>query len=210
MGKKAICFGDSITWYDGHPYNWGKEAGKIATGFPSYLRAAGFQVRNEGISDATICVIWDHIRHVPLAGYDYVFITSGANDSRYNIPTATFFECLQNIIEYIRIRNDKAEIVLMTPVKGWIYAPSGYAYDRQLDGEVEERFADVIAGVAKENGCILCDWYHDSGIELENRTVMMNDPDPDPAALNNPNPLYSIHPSTEGYRRISELLLRCL
>ena len=208
--KSAICFGDSITWYDGHPYNWGKEVGKIAIGFPSYLRSAGMSVQNEGISDATIREIWEHIKHTSVTGFDYVFITSGANDSRYGVPTDDFCDCLRGIIEYIRIQNERACVVLMTPLRGWIYAPLGYAYDRQLDGEVEERFADAIASAALRYGCALCDWYHDSGIRLENRATMMNDPEPDTSAPINPNPLYSLHPSTMGYRKMAKLLLQCL
>ena len=210
QGKYAICFGDSITWYDGHPYNWGKEAGKIAVGFPSYLRAAGMQVCNEGISDATLPVIWEHVKNKSVIGYDYVFVTSGANDSRYGVSTEDFCDCLGHIIEHIRAQNALARVVLMTPAKGWIYAPLGYMCDCHVDGVVEERFADAIAAAAECYSCVLCDWYHDCGFDLRNRAVMMNDPEPDPYALVNPNPLYSLHPSAEGYRLLSELLLRCL
>lgn len=210
QGKSAICFGDSITWYDGHTYNWGKEAGKIAVGFPSYLRAAGMQVCNEGISDATIQVIWDRVRNTPVSSFNYVFVTSGANDSRYGVTTKDFCGCLQYIIEYIKSQNVRARIVLMAPAKGWIYAPLGYAYDRQTDGIVEERFADAIAAAAVRFNCAVCDWYHDCGFDLSNRAVMINDPEPEPFATVNPNPLYSLHPSTEGYRLLSSLLLRCL
>ena len=222
IGEKAVCFGDSITWYDGHPYNWGKEAGIKARGYESYLRDAGMYVRNEGISDATILQILQKVYSTALNDYDYVFVTSGANDSRYNIPTGvlkqqgssfetdTFMGCLQEIIEYVHGKNPSAKIVLMTPIKGWIYAPLGYAYGRAEDGEVEERFAEAIIQAGNYYGCTVCDWYHKSGIELKTRTWMINDPEPIKSAKPNPNPFYSLHPSSEGYRRMADVLLQTI
>lgn len=214
-GKKAICFGDSITWYDGKPYNWGKEQGRIAVGYESYLRQAGMYVQNEGISDATIRIIREHIYQTNIQNYDYVFITSGANDSRYGIPvgkskekgsifdTKTFMGCLQDIVEHVQFYN-MGETVLLTPIKGWIYAPDGYEYNKANDGEVEEEYAQAIIEVATFYKCILCDWYHKSGIEKETMSQFINDPDP-PG-----NTLYSFHPSTLGYKKMAEVLLPCL
>lgn len=221
-GKKAVCFGDSITWYDGHVYNWGKEAGLVAKGYESYLREEGMEVHNAGVDGATVKDVLTAVQIVDLQGYDYIFVTSGANDSRHNIPTGslteknssfnlnTFIGCLQCIVECIQSRNRTADIVLMTPIKGWIYAPLGYAYPRIKDGEVEERFAEAIQSVASFYGCILCDWYHLSGIEIQNRSLTINDPEPDFSRGFNPNPLYSLHPSSDGFQRMAELLLKVL
>ena len=64
--------------------------------------------------------------------------------------------------------------------------------------------------LSRSSKYILCDWYHLCEFDLKNRAVMMNDPELDCSAAVNPNPLYSLHPSTEGFRLLSELLLRCL
>ena len=221
-GKNAICFGDSITWYDGHIYNWGKEEGKTACGFESYLRKEGMIVQNEGISNATICDIYQHIMITDFKRFEYVFLTSGANDSRFNIPTgqimprdsafdpATFAGCLQSSIEHIRKNNSVAKIVLMTPLNGWIYAPDGYEYQRVENGRVENRFADVILQVGDMYGCSVCDWFYKIEMNESTRVVMINDPEPDFQSFRNPNTLYSLHPSTEGYRIMSELLMDTL
>ena len=221
-GKRAICFGDSITWYDGHAYNWGKEAEKIAKGFESYLRDAGMHVKNNGISNATILDIRKQLLRTDIGEFDYVLLSSGANDSRYGIPcghlisqnsdydVTSFCGCLQDCIEHIQHENPLAEIVLMTPIKGWIYAPDGYEYERTDDGVVEECYAETIIAVAKAYQVSVCDWYHDSGIELESREQYINDPEPNKTAAINPNPFYSLHPSSEGYRRMSEMLLNVL
>ena len=169
FGKRAICFGDSITWYDGHVYNWGKENGRAARGYESYLRDEGMLVRNAGIDGAAIKEILKAVQSTDLQEYDYVFVTSGANDSRFNIQTGelmtenslfdpeTFIGCLQMIVEEIRRQNQTAKIVLMTPIKGWIYAPFGYVYARTENGEVEERFSDAIQLVGAYYNCVVCD-----------------------------------------------------
>lgn len=218
-GKTAVCFGDSITWYDLHVYNWGKEAGRTARGFESHLRQNGWIVQNEGISNATIREIRERILNTDIRHFDCVLLTSGANDSRFNVPTgsllprasafdtATFTGCLQSSIEYIQTINSTARIVLMTPLNGWIYAPDGYAYPRQISGRVEERFADAILRAGALYGCSVCDWYHDIEMDERARTRMINDPEPDFQSARNPNPLYSLHPSTEGYQIMSKLLI---
>ena len=77
-------------------------------------------------------------------------------------------------------------------------------------GVVEERFAEAIRAAAESYGCLLCDWYGESGLERETISEYYNDPAPDRTARVNPNPLYTLHPSAAGYRRMAELLLRCL
>ena len=218
-GRSAVCFGDSVTWYDGHPYTWGKEAGKPARGFESYLIEKGMRVRNEGISNATIREIRERVFAADLKCANYVFLTSGANDSRFGVPTgrllprgsefdtSSFLGCLQSCIEHILDENASAGIILMTPLNGWIYAPRGYAYPRAESGRVEKRFADAVLEAGAYYGCPVCDWFN--GIEMTEsaRPVMINDPEPDPKADEDPNPLYSLHPSTVCYGLMAGMLI---
>ncbi len=225
-GKNCVCFGDSITWYDGHEYNWGKEVGQVAKGYESYMREAGMNVTNEGHSGATILNILADIRSTTLAGYDFVTITSGANDSRGQVPTGvlveegnvfdetTFIGALQAAIVYVLTNNPTAKILLMTPVKGWIYYPEGYMNAaRPLvsgDGIVEKRYADAIKDVAAFYSLPVCDWYNEAGANLLTRSWYMNDPDPDPEASPSPNDLYSLHPTEAGFKRMADILLPVL
>lgn len=220
-GKKCVCFGDSITWYDGHEYNWGKEQGVTAKGYETYLRDAGMDVNNQGYSGATIRnIVNEKILDFDFTGYDYVTITSGANDSRYDIPVGeiaevgstfdtTFIGRLQAGIEYILESNPEIKILLMTPIRGWIYAPDGYAITPppEDDGNVDEKYAEAIKAVADFYGLPVCDWYENCGLSLLTRSWYINDPEPDKTAEVNPNILYSLHPSTKGYARMAELLL---
>ena len=218
-GRSAVCFGDSVTWYDGHPYTWGKEAGKKARGFESYLREKGMRVSNEGISNATILKIRERVFMTDLKGFDYVFLTSGANDSRFDVPlgsllprgsafdTASFLGCLQSCVEHILDENGSAKIILMTPLNGWIWAPRGYEYPRKENGRVEKRYADALLRAGAYYSCPVCDWFN--GIEMTEsaRPVMINDPEPDSASDEDPNPLYSLHPSTVCYGLMARMLL---
>jgi len=212
--KSMVCFGDSITWYDGHEYNWGKEAGEIATGYESYLRELGLFVNNQGSSGSTLASIYSSkIQPFNFSGYDYCTLTSGANDSRHKIPIGeiqegpsfdnTFIGRLQQSIETILTRNSTIELILITPIRGWIYAPDGYASDPKpdVDGVVDEAYADAIRLVGDYYDLPVCDWYDQCGINIFTREWFMNDPEP-PG-----NKLYSLHPSTEGYKRMARILI---
>lgn len=218
-GKSCVCFGDSITWYDGNAYNWGKEQGITAKGYESYLREAGMTVSNQGYSGATMPqIVNSKIMEFDFTGYDYVTITSGANDSRYNVTVgeiqtsdfdSSFIGRLQAGIEYILTSNPEIKILLITPIRGWIYTPDGYAYlpKPETDGVVEKKYADAIKAVAEYYGLPVCDWYSDCGVNIFTRDWYINDPEPDPTAAENPNPLYSLHPSNKGFKRMAQLLL---
>lgn len=226
LGKKCVCFGDSITWYDGRQYNWGKEEGQVAKGYETYMRGEGMLVQNEGFSGANILEILSRIRQTDVTGYDFVTITSGANDSRYQLSVGalvedgnvfdetTFIGALQAAIVYVLTNNPTAKILLMTPIKGWIYYPEGYINTaRPLvsgDGIVEKKYADAIKAVAAFYSLPVCDWYNEAGVNLLTRSWFINDPDPDPEATPNPNDLYSLHPTAAGYKRMADVLIPVL
>lgn len=212
-GKKIVTFGDSITWYDGHPYNWGKESGQTAIGYQSYMRGVGMNVINQGASGNTMLQISNIIKsYADFAQMDYCTITSGANDSRKSVPvgtvldigstydTTTFIGALQSAIDYALTQNDKLKIVLFTPIKGWIY-PAGYVPARTTEGMVDEAYADAIKAVGKLYSLPVLDLFNEAGFNLLTRNVMMNDPEPPE------NTLYSLHPTSYGYERMASLIL---
>lgn len=224
---KCACFGDSITWYDGHRYNWGKEEGTIAIGYESYLRQTlGMTVDNYGLSGHTMPMIaerailhpsdWDN--PVPdFASYDYITISSGANDERNNTPLGsiqpigsdynvnTFIGALQKSIDHILSINKNVKILLCTPIMGWIYAPNGYEYPRTEDGIVTDKWAKAIKDVANLYSLPVCDWYYESGINLWTRINYINDPEP--VTHGGDNDLYSLHPTTAGFKRMADILM---
>ncbi len=224
-GKTCYTFGDSITWYDGNEYNWGKEQGQTCVGYQSYMRSAlGLTVTNYGLSGNTmpqICTTG--ILTKSFAGVDFVTITSGANDERYNIPigtlatasdptempdyasldTTTFIGAFQKSIQKILTDNPACKIILMTPIQGWIYGPDGWGdgNPRQDNGIIESKYAEAIKTVGAFYALPVCDWYTNSGISIMTRINYMNDPEPPN------NNYYSLHPTKAGYKRMAEQLL---
>ena len=178
-------------------------------------------VNNQGYSGAHIRnIINEKVLPFNFAGYDYVTLTSGANDSRYEIPIGTiaptgstfdtsFIGRLQAGIEHILSSNSEIKILLITPIRGWIYA-NGYYVPKTEDGVVSEAYAQAIKDVAEFYALPVCDWYSDCGVNIFTRPWFMNDPEPDPTATPNPNDQYSLHPTAKGYKRMADLLLPVL
>ena len=223
-GKVCITYGDSITWYDGNAYNWGKEQGVTAVGYQQYMKEElGFaRIENCGFSGWTMPQIMAQLRGRTVRSFwakvHYVTIMSGANDERHGTPlgeiadkgskfdTTTYIGALQSGVEHILKMNPDIVIVLFTPIKGWIYAPAGYgdANPQSEDGVITEKWADAVKEVAALYGLPVCDLYNESGIDYEiaDREAYMNDPEP-PV-----NTLYSLHPNTAGYELLSQAIIR--
>lgn len=216
-GKTCACFGDSITWYDGHAYTWGKAEGEIAVGYETWLRKKfGLTVINAGISGATAPEISEKIKITDLTNVDIITLTSGANDERHNTPlgnvlepksnfdTSTFCGALQSAIEFVLTNKPEMKIILITPLKGWIYEDGYDETDYPLHpsgGDISDKWANAIKRIGEMYGLVVCDWFSESGINELNRTIYINDPEPPT------NNLYSLHPTSSGYKRISEILI---
>lgn len=216
--KKCACYGDSITWYDGQVYNWGKFSGDTAVGFETWLRRTfGFVIYNYGASGETSLQICNRVRNANLSAMNYMTLTSGANDERHNVPlgnvleagstfdTSTFCGAFQSAIESALSDNPEMKIILCTPIQGWIYA-DGYDAadypDHPNGGDIDPKWANAIKRIAEIYALPVCDWYCESGINLSTRNVYINDPEPDDG-----NTLYSLHPTPKGYKRMSEILI---
>ncbi|MBO5883482.1 MAG: SGNH/GDSL hydrolase family protein [Clostridia bacterium] len=228
-GKAVVTFGDSITWYNGNTYNWGKEAGSKATGYQHYMEEElGLTVYNQGYSGNTMPQIMGYARaYTNFKNVDYMTIMSGGNDERRNTPlgtlaakgsnfdTTTYIGALQSGIEYALACNPEIKIVLFTPIVGWIYADGqgdeGYDYDYDeanqptVDGIITEKWANAVKEVAELYGLTVCDLYNDCEMQydIQDRIDYMNDPEPE-----NGNNLYSLHPNTAGYKLMAKEIIK--
>ena len=212
----CVCYGDSITWYDGNEYNWGTQQGDTAIGYETWLRRVlGMSVTNRGGSGQTAPQIMNRVLSATDFGsFDFVTLTSGANDERHNTPlgtiaeqgstfdTSTYIGAFQAAIEHILSQSPTTKIILCTPIQGWMHTQAGYAYpDAPQSGVITPKWANAIREIAHLYSLPVCDWYYESGLNLANRATYYNDPEP-PS-----NTLYSLHPNDMGFRRMSEILI---
>ena len=221
-GKTCVTFGASNTWYDGNPYNWGKEKGVVATGYQHYMRRdLGLTVLNCGVSGLTMPQIVDEIVGTRYkdhwATVDIVTIKGGINDERHGVTMGklmpkgsdfdrnTFIGSIQYAVEYILEKNPDITIWMFTTTKAWIYAPAGFGKNNPQteDMEVPERWADAMKEIAELYDLPVCDLYNESGLDYDVplRVKYFNDPEPPE------NTFYSTHPNTEGYKLVGKCIV---
>jgi len=206
--KKCVCYGDSLTWYDGHEFTWGPHQGEMCVGFESYLRAyLRMAVTNVGVSGETTPQICARLAtDTAPETADYITIMGGDNDDRLQVtpgtvlPAGSQFDrttvagALQYAIEAVLSVNPDARIILMTEPMGWTYRDN--AMER-----VDDVYPETYRKVAKQYGLPLIDNWYESGINEYNRDKYMIDP-----TVAAGNTLYIYHPSNEAWERISKQL----
>jgi len=208
--KNFVCYGDSLTWYDGHAFTWGEHQGETCIGFESYIRndLQARAVANRGESGKTTPQICGKIlTATDLSDYDVMTIMGGDNDDRLEVSTGTVqpiggsFDtstvcgALQSAIEYALGQNPNLRIILMTEPMGWTYQDG--AMDR-----VSELVPNAYKNVAKQYGLPLIDLWGESGINELTRETFYADPAP------SGNQLYMYHPNNKGWIRCSKIIVK--
>ena len=210
--KRFVCYGDSLTWYDGNAFTWGEHEGETCVGFESYIRSElqARAVANRGESGKTTPQICGKIlTATDLSNYDVLTIMGGDNDDRLEVSigtvqpvggtfdTTTVCGALQSAIEYALGQNPNLRIILMTEPMGWTYQ-SG-TMDR-----VSELVPNAYRNVAKQYGLPLIDLWTASGINELTRETFYADPAP------SDNQLYMYHPNNDGWVRCSKVIIKHL
>lgn len=203
----CYCYGDSLTWYDGHNFTWGAHKGELCVGFEYYLATdLKLAVSNRGISGATTPQICSKIiNDSDIADADIVMIMGGDNDDRLLVDVGTLspkkstfdvstvYGSLQNTVEKISAVNENAHIILMTE-------PIGWTYKNDEMQRVDPKYPDAYRKVAELYGLQLIDNWNNSGIDETNRNEYTIDPQTD-------NKLYIYHPSNSGWKKISDYIV---
>lgn len=223
--KTCVCYGDSLTDYDGKEYTWGPHEGEICIGFESYLRTYCFMdVTERGYSGKTTPQICGYIRNVSdFASFDYITIMGGDNDDRVNhnvydpgeedplpdvdigilmpvgstFDTDTVYGALQSAIEHVLGVNPSIRIILMTEPIGWTY------YENKMN-RVNEDIPNAYRRVAELYGLPLIDLWNESGVNELTRTTLYADPAPYNEGGTNQSYMY--HPNNDGWKRISKII----
>lgn len=205
-GDYIVCYGDSLTWYDGHEFTWGTHQGETCVGFESYLnKTLGMVPSNQGESGESTPQICTRIRQAAdFANYAYATIMGGDNDDRLNVPlgnllpagstfnTTTVYGALQSAVEYMLTQNPELRIILMTEPMGWTYRNGTMQ-------QVSPLYADAYRRVAELYGLPLIDLWCESGINEKNRTTYYADP-------SSGNTDYMYHPNNDGWKRLSKVI----
>lgn len=208
--KRFICYGDSLTWYDGNTFTWGEHQGETCIGFETYIinELNLRQAVNRGESGKTTPEICTKIvnQASDLVNFDYMTIMGGDNDDKLNVAvgtvqpvggtfdTTTVCGALQNAIETALNVNPSLRIILMTEPMGWTYQNG--ALDR-----VSDLIPNAYRNIAKQYGLPVIDLWNESGINELTRNTFYADP-PD-----NENTLYMYHPNNEGWKRLSKIIV---
>ena len=204
IDKKCAAFGDSVTWYDGQAYNANtKESGIIVKGFPSYMREKlGLTVDNYGISGYTTPQICAKIKGTDISNYDMITILAGINDFRDHaseavgevlpigsaFDEATFAGAYQSMVESILTRKPDIKLYIFAPFRVWYQGL-----------EITEDYIDVIKEIGKTYGIPVLDLYSNSGYnKLTKATYIVDDLT---------KVAFEFHPSTLGYKQISDLII---
>ena len=204
--KRIVTFGDSVTWYDGNQYGTNtKESGTTVKGYQYYMREElGATVINQGVSGNTMQQINARIKSYDFTAVDACTIMGGTNNYRDQeegslgnvLPLGSTFDentftgALQSSIEYILTSKADIKLFLLTPLKGW------YASTEERTPMTTE-IPDIIFEVAELYGLPVCDLYRNSGInELTESAYIV-----DSASVS-----FRFHPSTKGYKRMSEVI----
>ncbi len=207
--KSMVCYGDSLTWYDGQQATWGPDQGTTIVGFESYLRAyLNLSVTNAGQSGQTLPQICARMvsDSVP-RNMDIVMLMGGNNDDRLGVSvgtllpqgstfnTSTTIGAMQNAIETVLTANPTATLILATEPMGWTW--NGSSLER-----VDDVYPNAIRQVAELYGLPLLDLWKISGVNEMTRNTMYLDP-PDTE-----NQQYMYHPNNYGWKVISERIIQ--
>ena len=181
VGKKMVCFGDSITYYDSHamPSTVLKEwAGVVMQGYETYLRnALGGTVENQGIAGNTTAQIAARSKAFDFTGYEMVTFYTGVNDFNGNIPVGQIAEIggtfdlktmagnYQSMIEDVVTRFPKMKIGIILPYQVW----------NRSGVPMPETYINVTKEIAKLYAIPYIDLYNESGINKITRSALFVD-----------------------------------
>ncbi|MDM1366356.1 SGNH/GDSL hydrolase family protein [Myroides marinus] len=210
--KRGISLGDSITWYDGKPFNSSNNSvGEIAKGYQSYVRDYfGCEYLNAGKSGQDITQIISTVKSYDYKDFDFATLTSMANDARKDIPIGelkdvgsvfditTYYGALQESVEFILKSNPEITLILLTGVKGW-FNENGTSDVPSLDNkDIPIKYVEAIKKIASLYSLPVVDWYNESGINKINRPFYIGDKEELP---------YYLHPNNKGYKKMASLLI---
>ncbi len=180
-----VAIGDSITYLNDHP----EEAGyRVAKGYMSRVTEEMPHIKfvNQGHNGWTSAGIADKIDSLGLTRADIYSVFLGTNDwwqgrpigtladYQNNAGNTTLFGSYRIIINKLRSLNDKANIILITPLQrgDFVYINNmknnAWGSYKEKNGQSLAQFSDAILAIANYEHFVVADLYYNSGIILQN------------------------------------------
>jgi lysophospholipase L1-like esterase len=179
-----VAIGDSITYLNDHPNETGNRTPK---GYLTLIKEKlpSLNYINQGHNGWTTVGIATEIEKLGLVKADLYTVFLGTNDwwsgrsvgtlDDYVKDTGTGTTCgaYRKIINKIRSLNDKAKIVIITPMQrnDFVYIAdknnNAFGSYKKKQGQTLEDFANAIAAIGKHEGIPVVDLYHNKALSIE-------------------------------------------
>ena len=193
--RSWIALGDSITYLNEHPEETGN---RITKGYMSRVteRLPHLRYINKGFNGWTAGDVAREIDSLGLVKADLYTVFLGTNDWWRGRPIGTiddfrndngngsFYGSMRIILSRLRKLNDKAEIILITPLQrvDFVYIANttnnAFGSYRKKNDQSLAGFAEAILAIGKLENLEVVDLYNNSGITHENlvRFKRLRDP----------------------------------
>ena len=215
-----VALGDSITYLNDHQNETGN---RVEKGYMSRVVEAlpGVAYVNKGFNGWTAAGVAGKIETLGLEKADMYSVFLGTNDwwqgrhmgtledYKNNSGNNTFFGSYRLIIDKIRSLNQKAPILLITPMQrgDFVYIANmknnAFGSYKDKNGQSLAAFADAVKAIAAYEKLPLVDLYRESGMTQENLVKYKRLKDPATGAYRNfPYPAFiqvPFHPETDAY-----------
>lgn len=215
-----VAIGDSITYLNEHTDETGN---RITKGYMTRVteKLPNIHYINQGHNGWTAVRIAADIEKLGLVKADVYSVFLGTNDwwggkplgsfSDYenNTGNATVYGSFRTIINKLRSLNDKAKIILITPMQrvDFVYINNfknnAYGSYKEKNGQQLEQFANAVNEIGKHEHFSVIDLYHKSGMALENLIKYKRLKDPVTGVYQNyPYPKFigiPFNPDTDAY-----------
>jgi lysophospholipase L1-like esterase len=185
QGRTWVALGDSITYLNDHVDETG---GRITKGYMTRVveKLPDIHYVNQGHNGWTAVEIAHQIETLGLTRADVYTVFLGTNDWWSGKPIGTITDYEQHtghgtingafriIIDKCRSLNDKAEIILITPMQrsDFVYINgfhnNAYGSYKEKDGQTLEQVAGAIKAIGELEHLKVIDLYHQRALSIKN------------------------------------------
>ncbi len=180
-----VAIGDSITYLNDHLPETGN---RVTKGYMTRVteKLPNIQFTNQGHNGWTAVRIATEIESLGITKADVYSVFLGTNDwwgskplgsledYKNNTGNATVYGAFRTIVNKLRTLNDKAKIILITPMQrvDFVYITNfknnAFGSYKEKAGQTLEQFADAVKAIGSYEHFPVVDLYHKSGMKLEN------------------------------------------